>query len=448
MGRLLPPATPVGSWRMASGAAGAPASPREAAVPADEAAVPADEAVAPAIPEEQVVPVAAAAAAAAASGLHTPTAGRAATPIPPPTITPYVGLDVSSMSQQERQDLRLRSKAIPLVVDTDPVTVLYEDARLVAVAKPAYVKVHPAHRFIGGTLVNRLIGYLGGAEPYVLHRLDMHTTGVVLFGKAKGVVAPLAAAFQNRTIHKEYLALVDGDAAAVAAGLTDLRDASAIAAAAAVATPKAAAAVDAPRFSVDVPICRDPDVSIARRVNPSDPSDGKPALTHFMVLAVNAPRTVSLIHCTPVSGRTHQLRIHLQSVGLPIVGDDLYGRERALYSSIDELRAASAVPERAQVIDGVAVRAGLKLHAWRLHVPGSVLSGGGQGRGTTTAAADSAVIADRVAATDSAAAEGADPTAAGVVITAPPPPEMLACAAYYGVAMPQEEAGEGGEGRT
>ncbi|KAK1867159.1 hypothetical protein I4F81_009668 [Pyropia yezoensis] len=209
------------------------------------------------------------------------------------------------MTQLERQELRLRSKAIPLVVDNDPVTVLYEDDRLVAVAKPAYVKVHPAHRFIGGTLVNRLIGHLGGAEP----------------------------------------------------------------------------------------------------------------------------------------GRTHQLRVHLRSVGLPIVGDDLYGRERALYASIDELRAASAVPERAQVIDGVAVRAGLKLHAWRLHVPASVLSGGGKSGGGTVAA--TATVAGIDAAAGANAAAGSDAVAAaGVVITAPPPAEMVACAAHYGVAMPRVEGGE------
>lgn len=363
------------------------------------------------------------------------------------------------MTQLERQELRLRSKAIPLVVDNDPVTVLYEDDRLVAVAKPAYVKVHPAHRFIGGTLVNRLIGHLGGAEPYVLHRLDMHTTGVVLFGKAKGVVAPLAAAFHDRTIHKEYLALVDGDAAAVAADTADLRSPAAVAAAtaapdaaataaAATAASAPAASADAataaaavPRFSVDAPICRDPDVSIARRVNAADAADGKAALTHFAVLAVNPSRTVSLVHCTPVSGRTHQLRVHLRSVGLPIVGDDLYGRERALYASIDELRAASAVPERAQVIDGVAVRAGLKLHAWRLHVPASVLSGGGKSGGGTVAA--TATVAGIDAAAGANAAAGSDAVAAaGVVITAPPPAEMVACAAHYGVAMPRVEGGE------
>jgi len=343
------------------------------------------------------------------------------------------------MSDQARMDLRLKSKAIPLVVDHEPVTVLYEDPHLVAVAKPAYVKIHPSHRFLGGTLVNRLIGYLG-TEPYVLHRLDMHTTGVVLFGKAKAVVAPMSAAFQNRTIDKEYLALVDGDAAAVAAGVADLRgapppggggagrprrkgggadQAAAAAAADAAATADAAAAAaaavaaappDATHFSVDAPICRDPDVRIARRVDVGDP-DGKPALTHFRVLAVNAARTVSLVHCTPVSGRTHQLRVHLRSVGLPIVGDDLYGRERALYASMEELHAASAVPARAKVIDGVAARAGLKLHAWRLHVPATVVAG----------------------------RAGGEP----VVITANPPAELVACADFYGVDLPPREEGGG-----
>jgi len=145
-------------------------------------------------------------------------------------------------------------------------------------------------------------------------------------------------------------------------------------------------------------------------VDVGDP-DGKPALTHFRVLAVNAARTVSLVHCTPVSGRTHQLRVHLRSVGLPIVGDDLYGRERALYGSMEELHAASAVPARAKVIDGVAARAGLKLHAWRLHVPATVVAGGA----------------------------GGEP----VVITANPPAELVACADFYGVDLPPRAEGGG-----
>ena len=128
---------------------------------------------------------------------------------------------------------------------------------------------------------------------------------------------------------------------------------------------------------------------------------GRAAAVAFGDASTWTARTVSLVHCTPVSGRTHRLRVHLRSVGLPIVGDDLYGRERALYGSMEELHAASAVPARAKVIDGVAARAGLKLHAWRLHVPATVVAGGA----------------------------GGEP----VVITANPPAELVACADFYGV---------------
>lgn len=81
-------------------------------------------------------------------------------------------IDKCKLTQQEQHYLRLRSKAIPLVADSDPLDIVYEDDTFLAVSKPSFLKMHPHHRFLGGTLLNRAIGYLGYA-PHILHRLDM-----------------------------------------------------------------------------------------------------------------------------------------------------------------------------------------------------------------------------------------------------------------------------------
>lgn len=85
-------------------------------------------------------------------------------------------IDKSKLTPKERQELRLRSKAIPLVVDNDPLDVIFEDANFLVVNKPAYLKMHPSHRFEGGSLLNRAIGYCG-FMPYILHRIDMVRAG-------------------------------------------------------------------------------------------------------------------------------------------------------------------------------------------------------------------------------------------------------------------------------
>lgn len=81
-------------------------------------------------------------------------------------------IDVSKLTAQEREQLRLRSRAIELVADKEPLDIVYEDVDFLVVNKPGFLKMHPSHRFEGGSLLNRAIGYLG-YPPYLLHRLDM-----------------------------------------------------------------------------------------------------------------------------------------------------------------------------------------------------------------------------------------------------------------------------------
>lgn len=84
---------------------------------------------------------------------------------------PY-NIDKSKLTPVEREQLRLRSRAIPLVADKDPLDIIFEDDRFLVVNKPSFLKMHPSHRFEGGSLLNRAIGHCGYA-PRLLHRLDM-----------------------------------------------------------------------------------------------------------------------------------------------------------------------------------------------------------------------------------------------------------------------------------
>lgn len=90
---------------------------------------------------------------------------------------------------------KLAKRSIPLAADNTPVEAIYEDDDLLAVAKPYGVTTAPKHRYTGTSLVNKIIGSRG-FNPYVLHRLDMNTTGVVLFGKQKDVVPAIHAEFR------------------------------------------------------------------------------------------------------------------------------------------------------------------------------------------------------------------------------------------------------------
>jgi len=105
--------------------------------------------------------------------------------------------------------LKNAMKAVPLAADFDPIEILYEDEYIVALNKPPHLITAPKHRFTGGSLVNRVIGNLG-LEPLVIHRLDMNTTGVVLFAKKRPTASELHAQFRNKTPRKRYLALSIG----------------------------------------------------------------------------------------------------------------------------------------------------------------------------------------------------------------------------------------------
>jgi 23S rRNA pseudouridine1911/1915/1917 synthase len=217
---------------------------------------------------------------------------------------PYNGrgklsLDGTPAAEERRLASRRYSKSIAISADESPIEVLFEDDSLLAVSKPAGVSTVPRHRFEGESMVNRVVHYLGGRSPYVLHRLDNPTSGVLLFGKNRPAARSLAKQFSLRHLSKVYLA-----ALCCADGAASPPDS----------------------FDVEAPIARHPTSSLLSWIPTDDGeamSRAQRALTHFRTVG-RAARVV-LCEAQPVTGRMHQIRIHAEHAGWPIAGDTQYG---------------------------------------------------------------------------------------------------------------------------
>ena len=186
-----------------------------------------------------------------------------------------------------------------LVPERIPLRVAYEDAAMLIVDKPAGLVVHPSAGHATGTLVHALLGRarergeplgsIAGLErPGIVHRLDKDTSGLLLVAKTDAAQASLMAQFGDRSIEKEYIALVRGDAPAT-------------------------------RGRIEAPIGRDP----RDRQRMAVTGAGRQAVTEYAVLGAGGGHT--LLTLRPLTGRTHQIRAHLAYVRLPIVGDVRYG---------------------------------------------------------------------------------------------------------------------------
>ena len=177
--------------------------------------------------------------------------------------------------------------------------VLYEDAHLIVVDKPAGLVVHPAPGHHGGTLVNALLfhchdlaGIGGSLRPGIVHRLDKETSGVLVATKDDATHNGLARQFKLHTINRRYLALVHGLPA------TD-------------------------QGTIDKAIGRHP---TERKKMSSSSRSGRRAVTHWRVRQRFDADRLSLLELRLETGRTHQIRVHLSELGLPVVGDPVYGR--------------------------------------------------------------------------------------------------------------------------
>ena len=231
----------------------------------------------------------------------------------------------------------MRPPPIRLVPEAIPLRVVYEDDVLLVVDKPAPMVVHPAYGHRSGTLVNALLHHVGAdtlssadvdatddddvglstvaagpryagdptVRPGLVHRLDKETTGLMVVAKTDWAAAALGAQFMERTIHRRYLALVWG-------------------------------VPDPETGRVEGWLGRSPRDRKKMAVRPD--GEGKWAATRFAV--VEAFQHLSLLRLQLETGRTHQIRVHAQSIGHPVFGDTAYGGDRIVYGPAEGSRKA------------------------------------------------------------------------------------------------------------
>jgi len=184
-------------------------------------------------------------------------------------------------------------RGIELLPENIPLDIRYEDDDLMVVNKPAGMVVHPGHGNYTGTLMNALKYYLQDAprEAMLAHRIDKNTSGLLLVAKNEQTHAGLAQQFFEHTTKRIYVALAWGN-------------------------------VKDDEGTINAPIARDPKDRMCFTVVPEE-KGGKRAVTHYKV--IERLGYVTLIECRLETGRTHQIRVHMDSIGHPLFNDDRYG---------------------------------------------------------------------------------------------------------------------------
>jgi 23S rRNA pseudouridine1911/1915/1917 synthase len=182
-------------------------------------------------------------------------------------------------------------EVVPLVPEAIDVPILYQDASVVVVDKPADLVVHPARGHSSGTLVHAFLDQveegMDPERPGIVHRLDRGTSGVLVVARTREAMAALQIQFERHTVERRYLALVWGR----------VRDLSG---------------------TIDAAIARHPKDRLKFAVS----DRGRRAVTHWK--RVEQADAIALLECRLETGRTHQVRVHLHHVGHPVVGDPLY----------------------------------------------------------------------------------------------------------------------------
>lgn len=247
----------------------------------------------------------------------------------------------------------------PVVPEEMPLQIIYEDDAILAVAKPAGMLTHPVKRQRSGTLANGVAYHLlrpleptpaGADRAIVVHpvsRLDRETSGIVLFARNPHVHHRLQEALDRGLVHKEYLAVVavvrcrsDGWPAPPGTGIIDW--------------PLA----PGPGHSSRQQVCPS---GVTRTVSATAATGAiscRPARTEYRCLELFPPR-LALVAVQPVTGRTHQIRVHLAAAGWPILGDPLYGPGADWQATL----------AAAQHVDELLSFERMALHAWQLCFP-------------------------------------------------------------------------------
>jgi 23S rRNA pseudouridine1911/1915/1917 synthase len=197
--------------------------------------------------------------------------------------------------------------AIPAIVDVGlvpeaiPLTIVYEDNNLIVINKPAGMVVHPSAGHASGTLVQAVMAHapelegIGGEyRPGVVHRLDKDTSGLIMFAKNDRTLRWLQKQFKNRQVEKYYLTLVDGH------------------------LPTA-------KGRIEAPVSRDP--SHRQKMAVVSAGKGKQAVSEYEVIEEFAHH--SLVRVRIFTGRTHQIRLHMQFMNCPVAGDQTYGKRHS-----------------------------------------------------------------------------------------------------------------------
>lgn len=210
-----------------------------------------------------------------------------------------------------------------------PVKVVYEDAFAIVLEKPPHLAVHPTLNYPLGTLANGYAALMEarGESPVFrpVNRIDKDTSGLVLAAK-NAYAAPLLA----RNVEKRYDAIAEGE-------------------------------LPLGKGVIDAPIGRQAESIIGRCVTP----EGKPSRTEYTIL--EADHGLSLAACVPVTGRTHQIRVHFASIGHPLAGDDLYGgsRERIGRQALHCASQTFRVPRHTVTPEGIRVQVPGRDEAWQ-----------------------------------------------------------------------------------
>ena len=185
--------------------------------------------------------------------------------------------------------------------------IVFEDEHLLVVDKPAGLVVHPAAGNIDGTLVNALLHHCGGslsgiggvARPGIVHRIDKDTSGLLVVAKHDKAHEGLAKQFADHSIDRRYLAIVSG-------------------------VPRLTGDV------VDAPLARSP--QNRKKIAIVKEGRGKRAVTHWK--RVQILKDSALVECRLETGRTHQVRVHMASIGHPLLGDPVYGRGKSVHRDL------------------------------------------------------------------------------------------------------------------